>query len=293
MYNGAMNDAHPTIRDLLIEAASGTPIGTGMSASVYAIPGMDDYLLRAYDRFDHERFIQTLKSTSSLTPVHLCAQNVGQPLLVGESFQIIQKVEGNSFAAFLKTTYNRYIAQKYDEHLAHFKAEKDTLELLNSLPESAFEQLLRQMSELTDQGIAVEGNRGNVLLDAKTNTLRLVDVRYNNREHEHELPYENRWNIVAQKMAGRPDRDPLYFTSEQKAELKTLRTALVEKIERAAHTAGDLRNLVELSGQLRDGKIVLRDIEHVASLGKLSLEKAPQALRELLRKTQEHSQAQR
>ena len=291
-----MDSAPDNIGLLLQQAASKKAYASNGKTSVYTIAGMEGVLLRVQHKGERS-FKQQLEATTALTPVHLCAQNVGQVLLDShQGYQLVAQVQGKALFDIHKECKIEALKQTSDENLAEFQAEKKFLELVDGLPPKSFEGLVRQLNELVAQGITPEFHRGNILLDG--DQLRVIDVdHYNNKPSS--IPGESETMFISESHFGqvvsginRCYRSYSADSERQNAELAALRSAIQEKMNDAALKDMPL-NRCELRQALESRQIVLRNAEPIEHLGTLKLTDTPLALQEMLRATREHSEMQR
>jgi hypothetical protein len=161
-----------TTKEWLSDITSRDSTDWGNNNQVYQIPGTD-YLLRAPNRKGSA--FHNLKHTSTLTPVHLA---VGEPYQafgenVGQALLTVQHADSTKDGTFSIT---RRIKGTNLEKLKDQIGEDALTEQLCNLPDEAWKQLFKQLIKLTDQGILVDFQGRNILLNQEDKTLSLIDV---------------------------------------------------------------------------------------------------------------------
>jgi hypothetical protein len=287
-----------TIADLLRLAASKTPVGQGVSANVYSIPGFNDYLLRVpVAREGVFSLIPSLESQltahTALSPVYLCKTNYGQPVLAnvrprdgrGEeglsqsnlhstAFSIVRKVPGKSLDVLFADGARGYIKRQ------------EMLKFLSGLDVEVLAGFMEQINALTERGITVDlFNFGNILYDETAadpkQRLRIIDVlpephTWEGEEHIARITDAN--NLTALKSR-------LYHNVKN----LDVKNELDPKLEAAARLANFPKDKAEASSK----NIKFARIERIQMCGTLSLDKTPAALRAKLAEIEEYHHAMR
>jgi hypothetical protein len=174
---------------------------------------------------------------------------------------------------------------------------------LCDLPESSFEDVMKDINALTEQGIAVDFNGGNILLDGSRP--RIIDVHCDTSE-----PYDpadnnldqlkavllHPWLFVSWKLLHKksvPEQiETLYRELEKAGDTETIAImrTLEEKLESAAEAAGFPANKKEARRLAAKSPVVPKTLELIeAQLGTVSMDAHPEELNEMIRRIKSYN----
>lgn len=297
-----MSEEPKTIRDLLIKAEKDGEFGHGYNNTIYEIPE-SQYLIRVYNNksWAFGDFTDFLNTSTSLTPVFLCPQNVGQPLLNSSAgFEITKKVDGKT----LRHIENALLKEEYQKsenpYVAEFKAKQSVLRLLCDLPDESFCNLLKHIQSLSLQGITIDFTSGNIILNEKTKALSVIDVGYGSRTYLYEghkntenIASLNDWDKAITRLL--EVQYTIRDNGEQDKILAKDRALLEEKTKRCAKQVNGPKTGEEITAAAAQGKIIFKRLSTIpdpAIGATLSLNDTPKALFEKLKAIEAYSKAQ-
>lgn len=232
-------------------------IGSGFTADVYAIPGIENYLIRIERKnFNTKSFLE-----NPIIPElqNELAPNFGQYIASNSyGFFITKKVQGESHSLpnwpeVIENLETKTQGLKYKE--AELILNKITK--LSEFPQQSFDELAKNIQKLnkyTDCEIDIM-NPNNLIVDEQNKTINIIDLWYKHSENGSTAPFNGIDSMVNLML------DPLTFKTvydklshKQQDKLIKVSEQIIEKIFIAADKFGLERNR-------ENAKIIYRDVD--------------------------------
>lgn len=237
-------------------------VGSGFSADVYSIPGIDNYLIRIERKsFSPQSFI---KSPIISEPQNECAPNFGQYIATNNhGFFITKKVFGESHSLPNWAEKIKAIENGTGE-LTHKEARYilDKIVELSEFPQKAFDNLAQNIEKLnkyTDCEIDIM-NPNNLIVNNKTKSINIIDLWYQHSANGSVAPFngtDSMINLMLDPLTHNKVYEKLGIKDCEKL-FKASKT-IIEKAFTAAQNAG-------LSRTKDNAKIIYSDFDKHADL---------------------------
>jgi|GEM_PF-5342401 len=172
-------DLYDSPKELIKNAIKYTPIGAGGQGTVYAIPGMNDYLLKIPFWLDGDNYKEFKLDNFSSAKYDLDDINVGQPILETEllkqldTIKILLKVKGEKFIDNNKNPEDLFV----DHDLLYKFAYQNRLKIAAGMPQEAYDNLAKIALKLNELGHSIDPGIENILIE-KGKSFNPIDIYF-------------------------------------------------------------------------------------------------------------------
>jgi chaperonin cofactor prefoldin len=262
-----------TILDLIYASVKLKPVGKGVEAIVYPLadPALDNYVLRV-----ETGALDKLTEDSTLTALDygFGEQPLAPPLLSAPGISIERRQPGKSLAAYWKEISDTLLKGGLSQKEADIKASEHVLEEISLLPDSAYEELLRNVDFLTRKGFGIDAQGDNLLISE--HAMRLVDLQKGS--------VYNRTDAIFSMLTEFDMQTKAEDTSPRCEELQHI---IAQKLGAAAAITQTPRSHEELARHPE--KLEFAKIDSIEHIGKLPLSATTLKLRETLADVESHT----
>lgn len=225
-----------SIQDLIRMAQTEeNKLGQGANSIVYSIPHLDDYVLKVLNKDDPNK-IDMSEFPSDV--------NLGQPVWQDEKnprILILKKIEGkeHSIPNWSKTIWDGANYTPLNVTSEQAKLFHSQLNDLSQMPQSAFDQLAKDVKLISDKGYKLDSiNPNNLIVDKEKQQIHIIDF-FKVKPHESHQYQNSYMDLVA--IALDFTLFPEYYDkmdeSEKSNTLKNAET-IREKMHKGAENAG-------------------------------------------------------